>query len=193
MRRNAAAGLFALAMLAPTLANAHPQHASATLLQGFMHPFVGLDHLLAMIMVGICAVSINSRSVSILPSTFLGGLAAGGLIGAAGIAVPLVEPLVAATVLALGLIVMLGVRARLVFSAALIACFALLHGAAHFAEIPASAALIAYCAGFICATALLHLGGIAAAHTLRHRQDALRLAVSPIALMGAWLLITRLG
>jgi len=193
MRKTATTVLFALASLAPALACAHPQHAGATFMSGFSHPLLGIDHLLAMIMVGICAVSVSGRALWVLPSTFLGGMAAGGLIGGAGITVPLVEPLVAATVLVLGLIVVLEARARLPLSAALVACFALLHGAAHAAEIRASEALIAYCAGFICATALLHISGIAAGHVLRRRPSALRLAVTPVALTGAWLLLARLS
>ena len=158
-------------------ASAHPSHVS-----GFVHPFVGADHVLAMVAVGLWAAQLGGRWRWALPLAFVGAMTLGGLAGFAGFALPGVEPMLAASVLVLGLVVALGVRWR-AGGAALAAAFAVFHGMAHVAELPAGAGPAGYAAGFIAATALLHAAGVALGLAPRAR-----LAGVPIALAGAWLL-----
>src|SRR5262245_34626750 len=99
MRKAVTVSALVLALLTPALAIAHPQPASATLLAGFSHPFLGLDHLAAMLMVGICAARLGGRTMWVVPGAFVAALIVGALLGASGVAVPAVEPMVAATVL----------------------------------------------------------------------------------------------
>ena len=186
-------GASAMAVLAPGLAHAHSQYASATLLSGFMHPLIGFDHLLAMVTVGIWAARMGGRALWVVPGAFLVAVAAGWLSGHAGLSIPVVQPMVAATVLVLALFVLLDVRAGALLGAALVAVFAVFHGVAHVEGARASAIPVFYLTGFMLATAVLHLAGIAVALTLHRRVTLLRLGAAPVALTGAWLLVTRLG
>ena len=192
MRRTATA-FVALALLAPALVHAHPQHAGATLLDGFMHPFIGFDHLLAMIAVGVWAAQIGARAMWALPTAFVIAMLAGGMLGFLGVEVGAVEPLVAATVLVLGILIMSRCHVPLVHGALLAAVFAIFHGASHVAVAPSTANLVAYGTGLVSATVLLHLAGIFAVLAARGRAAVLRLAAAPIALAGAWLLMSRIG
>lgn len=193
MKRNLTLNLLACALLAPALACAHPQSATSGFLDGLSHPFLGLDHLLAMLMVGVFAVQLGGRAIWIVPATFVAATFVGGMLGAAGIAIPLLEPLVAASVLLLGLMAMQPARLDAYWAAGLAAIFALFHGIAHTAEAGADANLISQFVGFMFATASLHLLGILAAWPLRHRLGMLRMVAAPIAIGGACLLIARLG
>ena len=164
-------------LLLPGAALAHPSDAA-----GFVHPFLGLDHLLAMLAVGVWAAQLGGRWVWAVPFAFVSAMAAGGALAFAGIALPIVEPAIAASVLVLGLVVAL--RVRLGASALPLAgLFALFHGAAHAAEIPADASPVVYAAGLLLATALLHAAGIALGMLPRSRVAGI-----PVALAGAWLL-----
>jgi urease accessory protein len=181
-----------LATLLPAAAWAHPGHGEG-FWPGFLHPFFGLDHLLAMVTVGILAIQIGGRALWVIPAAFIVAMAAGGALDHAGITLPLTEPLVAVSVLLLGLLLVSRVRIPVVAGALLVAVFAPFHGAAHAAELPALANFMTYALGFLLATALLHAMGILAAIAARTRPLILRLAAAPIALIGAWLLATRLA
>jgi len=171
--------------LAALPAAAHAGHAAEThgFLAGLAHPFTGLDHLLAMLAVGLWSAT-TARRVWLAPLVFAVVLLLGALLTANGPFIPAVEPLVAASVLVLGLLVMARVRLHEAISALLVAGFALFHGAAHGAELGAGLAL----AGMVMATALLHGAGIVAGHWLSPRSRWWQRGIGAcIALAGAGL------
>lgn len=152
--------LFLLALL-PQAIWAHPGHESAIgFTHGFTHPLSGLDHLLAMIAVGLWAAQLGGRAVWMVPFSFVGAMILGGFAGIAGFNLPYLEQGIALSVLLLGLFVALAFRLPLAVPAALVALFAVFHGVAHGHEMPAAASGLLYSAGFVLATALLHLAGI---------------------------------
>jgi urease accessory protein len=131
-----------------------------SLVDGALHPLGGLDHLAAMISVGIWAALAGGKRIWIWPLAFVLMMLVGGFIGHAGIALPAVEPVIVLSVIVLGLAVALGVEAPLAVGAVLIGAFALFHGHAHGAEAPAEG-WYGYATGFALSTALLHAVGIA--------------------------------
>ena len=131
---------------------------------GFKHPFTGLDHLLAMVAVGLWAGLNGGRALWLWPVAFVGVMVLGGALGISGFAVPLVEAGILASVVVLGLLVLAAAQLPVALGAILIAAFALLHGHAHGAELPDGAAAASYAAGFVIATAILHAIGIGVAH-----------------------------
>lgn len=156
-------GAVAIALLAiPGIAEAHTGHASQFdgLAAGFIHPFGGLDHLLAMVAVGLWAASLGGAARWLVPASFIALMALGAVAGAYGITLPAVETLIALSVIALGVLVALQVRIPAVSAAAIVALFGLLHGHAHGAEMPAMAQPLGYGLGFVAATALLHGVGL---------------------------------
>ena len=126
-----------------------------------MHPITGLDHILAMVTVGILAYQIGGRALWLVPTTFLAVMAAGGLLGVAGVSFYFVEPGIAASVVVLGIIVALALKPPVALAMALVALFAVFHGYAHGIEAPLDGSAAVYGAGFLVATALLHATGIA--------------------------------
>ena len=186
---------FAAAMaLLPTAALAHPGFGPATgFAHGFAHPISGLDHVLAMVMVGLLAYELDGRALWALPATFVLVMAAGGAMGMAGLALPFVEIGIALSVVVLGIVVALGVKAPTAVAMSVVGLFALFHGHAHGTEMPATAAGFEYAAGFIVATALLHLAGIAGALGVsklagRHGAPLARIAGGVFALGGVGIL-----
>ena len=175
----------ALSLIAsPALA--HPFHDSGSgYVAGFFHPFVGLDHLLAMIAVGLWAAQFKGRIAAWLPLTFVVVMLAGAALGMLGNWMPPVEPLIAASVLAFGLMVALRVRLH-VAGIALTAVFAACHGIAHGVELPATVLALPFAMGFASATALLHFIGFAAGRSFELTG---RWAGMPIAIAGSWLLV----
>jgi urease accessory protein len=155
--------LFVIALLAPAIASAHPgmpghSHGFAN---GFIHPLSGLDHLLAMTAVGLWAAQRGGRALWMVPTAFVSVMALGGMLGMAGPGqIPLIDQAIAASVLVMGIFIATAARISLKASVAIIGLFALFHGYAHGAEMPATASGLAYGLGFILATALLHLVGI---------------------------------
>ncbi len=128
---------------------------------GFMHPLGGLDHQIAMVMVGVFAYQLGGRALWLVPATFVLVMAASGALGMAGIPVPFVEIGIALSSVVLGAVVAFGVKAPVAVAMGLVGLFAIFHGHAHGAEAPADASGLAYAAGFMVATALLHILGIA--------------------------------
>lgn len=127
---------------------------------GFGHPLGGLDHILAMVMVGVFAWQLGGRALWLVPASFVVVMAVGGALGMAGIGVPFVEVGIALSVIVLGAVVAFGVKAPLAVAMGMVGLFAIFHGHAHGAEMPEGAGGLAYAAGFILATALLHAAGI---------------------------------
>lgn len=144
------------------LAHAGPAHVHS-MVAGFAHPFTGLDHLLAMVAVGLWAGMSGGRALWAWPAAFVTLMLAGGILGAAHVTLPFVETGILASVVALGIAVAASLRIPTVLGAALIGAFAILHGYAHGAELPAGASAASYMAGFVLATALLHSIGVMAA------------------------------
>jgi urease accessory protein len=183
--------------LAPTLAHAHPGHVGhegGGIGWGFAHPFTGLDHLLAMIAVGLWAVQLGGRALLALPAAFVGAMTLGGVLGMSGVGLPFVEPMILASALVLGALMAAGARLSLGWSAGIVALSALFHGQAHGAEMPAGANGWLTAFGFVAATALLHATGVFGGLGLQRlaQSRALRLAGVAIfalaALLGAGLI-----
>jgi urease accessory protein len=127
---------------------------------GFLHPLGGLDHQLAMILVGVFAWQLGGRALWLVPATFVLVMAFGGYLGVAEGQIPLVEIGVAVSVIVLGAVVALGVRAPVAVAMAVVGVFAIFHGHAHGSEMPMDASGAIYALGFMLATALLHAVGI---------------------------------
>ena len=164
-------GLLAYVTILP-VAEAHTFGSQgAGLMAGLTHPFVGLDHLLAMIAVGIWAGQLGGRAVWLIPLTFVSVMAAAATLASFGLLLPLMEPAIACSVLVLGLLIAGSVRLPTSVSALLVSLFAVFHGYAHGLELPQAASPILYGAGFVLATALLHGLGIGFARkSLQHKM-----------------------
>ncbi len=184
--------LITLALLfISTAANAHTGHGSSGFTTGLAHPFSGMDHLLAMLAVGVWAGQLGGQRVWQLPATFMAMLAGGAFIGLLIPDLPPLEPGIAASVLILGLLIASPTKLALPVSFALTAAFGIFHGYAHGSEMPSAAAPLAYAAGFLLSTASLHMSGIVMGHTLRERfTRAVQVVGMSIATMGAWMLVT---
>ncbi|MDR6676511.1 HupE/UreJ family protein [Pseudomonas oryzihabitans] len=152
--------------LLPALAFAHPGHDESGVLAGVAHPLSGLDHLLAMFAVGLWAAQQTGRARWLLPLTFVGSLVLGGLLGFAGFAVTYLETGIAASVLALGLLVAAAVRPPEVLALVITGLFGLAHGIAHGLELPEMSSPAAYALGFTAATSGLHAAGFSLARWL---------------------------
>lgn len=179
----------ALTMLFPTPAAAHDESGLAGgFVSGFLHPLSGLDHALAMIAVGLWGAILGRPLVVVLPIIFPMAMAFGGALGIAQLPMPPVEFGIAVSVLALGLMVMMAVRAPVIIAAAVVAAFALFHGYAHGQEAPSVADPIGYSAGFVLCTGLLHLVGIAigALRNFPRGAFAIRAGGAGIAASGLW-------
>jgi urease accessory protein len=147
--------------LAPTAAIAHTGVGDTSgFMHGFMHPLGGLDHQLAMILVGIFAYQLGGRALWLVPLTFVGVMALGGFLGVAGVPVPFIEAGIALSVIVLGAIVAFGARIPVAVAMGIVGLFAIFHGHAHGSEMPLDASGVAYGLGFMLATAILHAVGI---------------------------------
>src|SRR5262245_44722418 len=131
--------------LAPTAALAHVGVGSTSgFMHGFMHPLGGLDHQLAMILIGIFAYQLGGRALWLVPLTFVSVMAFGGFLGIAGIPVTFVEFGIALSVIVLGAIVAFGVKAPLAVAMGGVGLFAIFHGHAHGSEMPLDASGFEY-------------------------------------------------
>ena len=147
---------------------------------GFAHPLFGPDHVAAMVAVGLWGAGLGPPALWLLPVVFPLVMAFGGVLGIAAVPLPRVEIGIAVSAMVLGLMVAFAVRAPLGLAVAVVAAFAIFHGHAHGAELPPGADAIAFSAGFVIATGLLHLCGIALGYAgiaLAARWPAGRFAV----------------
>ena len=162
MKLKSALGIASLAAgLLPAAAFAHTGVGQASgFTHGFVHPITGLDHILAMVMVGVFAWQLGGRALWLVPMAFVALMAVGGALGMAGVAVPYVEIGIALSVVVLGAVVALGLKAPTAVAMAMVGLFSLFHGHAHGAEMPEDTAGVAYGMGFMLATALLHAVGL---------------------------------
>lgn len=153
----------ALLLLFPGFAFAHTGHSDAAgFVHGMTHPLDGIDHILAMVAVGVFAFVLGGRALWLVPLSFVGMMIAGFLLGIGNIGLPFVELGIALSSVVIGAAAALGRPMPVLLAMALTGLFALFHGHAHGAEMPADAQGLAYAAGFVAATALLHLLGIVA-------------------------------
>jgi urease accessory protein len=147
--------------LVPTAAFAHVGVGDANgFAHGFMHPVSGMDHVLAMVAVGVFAAQLGGRAVWAAPCAFVGMMIVGGALGMSGVNVPFVEIGIGLSVVVLGSAVALGLSVPVIVAMALVGFFAVFHGHAHGAEMPETSSGLSYGAGFVIATAMLHIGGI---------------------------------
>jgi len=159
-------------ILAPSTLLAHPGHDGGSPFHaGLTHPVGGLDHVLAMVAVGLWAAVTGGRALWAMPLAFVGAMVLGGAMGMAGIDLPAVEPMILCSVVVLGVATALALRPSLPLALAGIALFGIAHGHAHGAEGPAGQ-MLPYAAGFVIATAGLHLAGIGAGLALGQQRFA---------------------
>ncbi len=198
MRRIAAAALLLAMAGGPAFAHLDPaEHGS--LAAGLSHPVTGLDHILAMITVGIWAALIGGRARWMVPSAFVAAMLAGFAAALAGVPLPFVEPAVLASVIVLGLFAALALRVPLAVGMVTVALFAVFHGHAHGTGLPTVSdpvEVIAYVVGFLMSTAGLHvIGALLGYIMLRNDRGALLLRGSGalIALSGVFFLMGSLN
>ncbi|MDO4641233.1 MAG: HupE/UreJ family protein [Neisseria sp.] len=146
-------------LTASAMAFAHPGHEgdASGFVHGFLHPISGLDHILAMLAVGLWAASFSGKARWLIPASFVGVMSVGFLIGANGGEIPMTEQGIAASVLVIGLAAAWAQRIPASIAAVVVGLFALFHGVAHGAEMHGNAGL--YAIGFILSTAALHAAG----------------------------------
>jgi urease accessory protein len=189
---SATRALFAasLAVLAPG-AFAHVQSGQAAgFVTGFLHPISGLDHVLAMVAVGLWGAQLGAPAIWLLPITFPIVMALGGFLGLLGVPLPGVEIGIAASAILLGAAVMTERRPPLYAAAALVGFFAVFHGHAHGTELPLGQSALLYSLGFVMATGCLHAIGIAigAVHRWPTGRIVLRIAGGGVGLAGLFFL-----
>lgn len=191
-KRNSGVLVATFTVLISTTLQAHTLVAEETSgLAGLMHPLLGLDHLLAMLAVGLWAAQQGGSRLWQLPLAFLSMMLFGAVLGQTGFSLPLIEAGIASSLLILGLMLTFAIRLAIMPSMLMVGLFAVFHGYAHGAEMPQTLALIDYAVGFLLATAALHGMGIGLGLLARGAQSGKLLRISGIAigLTGAWLWI----
>ena len=154
------------------------------LLSGFLHPLTGLDHMVAMIAVGLWGAQLGAPGIWVLPVAFPTVMALGGVLGVLGVPVPQPEVVIALSALLLGAAVAMSLRLPFWAAACAVAVFAVFHGYAHGAELPVSANPLAFGVGFVTATGLLHGLGITAGVLTRWRSGAIAVRVLGLGVAG---------
>jgi len=174
---------------------AHSGGSAAGFLSGLSHPVGGLDHILAMVAVGLWGAQLGRPAVWLLPITFPLMMAFGAALGLMGIPVPGVEIGIAASAIVLGLMVMREARPPLAAAMVIVGFFAIFHGHAHGTELPDDQSGILYSIGFVISTGLLHAAGIAigTVHRWALGRVALRLAGVAVLAGGLYFLAKALG
>ncbi len=157
---------FAAAFAATTVATAAFAHTGVTatsgLAAGFAHPLGGLDHVLAMVGVGLFAWMLMGKALWLVPAAFVGMMSIGGVLGVFQVPVPMVELGIALSIVAIGGLVALGRSIPVAAAMAIVGVFAVFHGHAHGSEMPETMSGLSYGIGFVIATALLHAAGLGA-------------------------------
>jgi urease accessory protein len=165
IRANARAILLLVLTVAPAFA--HTGDLSGGFQGGFAHPLFGPDHVVAMVAVGLWGAFLGPPPMFVLPIVFPLVMAFGGVLGIIGVPLPAAELVIAASAIVLGLMVASAARPPLWVAATIVAAFAIFHGYAHGAELPAGTDAAAYSIGFVTATGFLHLAGIGLGLTVR--------------------------
>ena len=185
--RHALAVLFAgLGLMMASPAWAHAQKGQAAgFLTGLLHPVSGLDHVLAMVAVGLWGAQLGAPAIWLLPVTFPMVMAFGGFLGLIGVRLPGVEIGIAASAILLGAMVAREARPPMGLAATLVACFAVFHGHAHGSELPAGQSGLLYSVGFVIATGCLHAAGITVGLIHRWNWGRIALRIAGLAVSGA--------
>lgn len=186
------AGLICVATMVPTPAQAHDGTGLAGgFIAGALHPLAGVDHILAMISVGLWGAFLGRPLVYALPMLFPAAMVVGAALGMVGVGFPPVELGIAVSVATLGAMILFAVRAPLVVACGIVGFFALFHGYAHGTELPSATDPVGYSAGFVLSTGLLHVIGIGFGllRAVSAGATTLRAAGGAIALSGIWFLI----
>jgi urease accessory protein len=165
------------------------------LIRGLLHPLTGMDHLIAMVAVGIWGAQLGAPAIWVLPITFPLVMAFGGVLGVLRIPLPMPEMVIALSALVLGAAVAMRLRLPFAAAAVVVAVFAVFHGHAHGAELPSAANPLAYGLGFVVATGLLHLCGIAIGMLTRWPagERLIQGLGAVIAALGCYFLVQSLG
>ncbi len=179
----------AFVLLLCRTAAAHPGHGGHYLVDGFTHPLSGLDHILAMVAVGLLAVRAGGGAIWAMPAAFVGSMMLGWIAGAVGMPLAGVEYGIMGSLLVFGVLLSMTKTPRFWLAAPLIALFAVFHGHAHATEMTGSGTPLAYAAGFVAATILLHAAGVAGGlYVKRSLPNAMRIAGAGIGAAGMLML-----
>ena len=163
MKINKISALIRLTLLLILVSNANAHESvgiAGGFLSGFTHPVYGLDHVVAMVAVGLWGAFLGERAIWVLPVVFPLVMAFGGSLGVIGINIPEVETGIALSAVVLGAMVAFSIRPPIIIAAIIVGAFAIFHGHAHGTELPSAANPLAYSIGFVLSTGLLHLSGI---------------------------------
>ena len=190
MNKSSAMILLSAAILVfPSISSAHASIAGMSSHAGLLHPFTGLDHLLAMFAVGLWASKLGGRAVWMLPTAFVSAIIVGGLIGVSGIDIPGVRAGIVASLLIFGFLLAADVKLPVVTGSLAVSFFGLFHGQAHGAEMSATLSVLPYVAGFTVATILLQVAGVASFRLMQllHAEMVARLFGGGITLAGVYM------
>ena len=184
--------LFCALLALPSVASGHEEiGVAAGFVSGFLHPLFGLDHVVAMVAVGLLGAVMGPPAIWLLPLVFPLVMAFGGVLGVVGVPLPGIEVGIALSGVVLGMLVAFAVRPPVWLAAILVGVFAIFHGYAHGTELPAATSPLAYGIGFVVATGMLHGSGIAIGLLLRWPAGAVivRLTGASIAITGGYFLV----
>jgi urease accessory protein len=188
--------LLALVLVLPGTAFGHVEgDVAGGLVSGLLHPVSGLDHVVAMVAVGLWGAQLGAPAIWLLPVTFPLAMALGGMLGLMGIDLPGVEVGIALSAVTLGALVLTESRPPLWLGAVVVGVFALFHGHAHGTELPDGSNGLLYSLGFVAATGCLHAVGIAIGliHRWQPGKLAIRVGGGAVALAGVVFLVAAVG
>lgn len=183
----AAASAAVLCAAGPAAAHSDAGSLAGGFASGLMHPVGGIDHVVAMVGVGLWGAFLGAPAIWVLPVVFPLVMALGGLLGLLGVPLPGVEAGIAGSALVIGAMVAARARPPLALAAVIVAAFAIFHGHAHGTELPSSASPLTYSLGFVTATGLLHLAGIAFGLLARWPVGVRAVQAAGLAIAGAGL------
>ena len=176
MKRVAVTTFVTILVFAPVVALAHTGHDDASgLAHGFVHPVSGIDHVLAMVAVGLLAAQYGGRALWLVPLSFVVAMAIAGVIGMAGIVAPVAEVGIGVSVVVLWLAIAFQLRPPTLVATAVVGFFALFHGYAHGTELPDGITGLSFALGFLLATALLHGTGVGLGLLMQRQASSRRL------------------
>ena len=180
-----AAALAIVSMLAiAESASAHPGHGTAGFLPGVIHPLTGIDHIAAMVAVGLWATQLGKRAIWMVPTAFVVMMIMGAGLAFAGLRIPFVEQGIAASILVLGLLIVFAMRMPVAAGMALVGLFAIFHGWAHGSEMHPEASALAFGCGFVLSTIALHAVGIALGILLAKARQKVWVRLTGLSLVG---------
>ncbi|BAM92475.1 conserved membrane hypothetical protein [Bradyrhizobium oligotrophicum S58] len=193
---HSASGVALLSVLTASPGLAHEQTGvGGGLASGLLHPLTGMDHLVAMVAVGIWGAQLGGVAIWVLPIVFPLVMAFGAVLGILKIGLPVPELIIALSALVLGLAVAMRIRVPFAVAAVIVAIFAVFHGHAHGAELPTAVNPLAYGCGFVVATGLLHASGITIGALARWPggERVIQGVGAAIAALGGYFLVSSLG